>query len=436
MVPITLAALLSLSAWLCLSADPRSAPRAAQVIRDVRVFDGERIREHRSVLIVDGAIARVGGRTLEAADAEVIDGRGLTLLPGLLDAHVHLPDQAEAACRQALRLGVTTQLDMTSVGERLKEVKRIQSEDRVDLADVRTAGICATAPGGHPTQMGGPAIPTIASPAEAQGFVDARIAEGSDFIKIILDSGSTWSPRPVPTLDAATLRALVDAAHQRRKLAVVHVTTEAEARRAVAAGADGLAHLFTGETSSASFGRFAADHGVFVVSTLSSVQAFACGRAPGPLVLDDPRLGPQIDEAWRSRMALLKPDPARSPACRGADEAMRQLIRARVPILAGTDAPSPGTTYGASLHGELTLLVERGMTPRQALAAATSATARVFGLHDRGWVRPGLRADLLLVRGDPATDIRATRDIVAVWKRGVRLDGSTGALSGASAPRL
>jgi imidazolonepropionase-like amidohydrolase len=119
-------------------------------------------------------------------------------------------------------------------------------------------------------------------------------------------------------------------------------------------------------------------------------------------------------------MGMLKSDPWQSQKCAGADDALRQLVRARVPILAGTDAPSPGTTYGASLHGELALLVERGMTPTQALAAATSVTARHFRLDDRGRVQTGLRADLLLVKGDPTTDIRATRNIVAVWKRGVR----------------
>jgi cytosine/adenosine deaminase-related metal-dependent hydrolase len=81
-------------------------------------------------------------------------------------------------------------------------------------------------------------------------------------------------------------------------------------------------------------------------------------------------------------------------SCEGTTEAIRQLARRRVPILAGTDAPAPGQTYGASLHGELALLVRAGLTPLQALAAATSAPARAFRLADRGRIRPGLRADL------------------------------------------
>jgi imidazolonepropionase-like amidohydrolase len=115
--------------------------------------------------------------------------------------------------------------------------------------------------------------------------------------------------------------------------------------------------------------------------------------------------------------------PARAGAsCAGTDEAVRQLARAGVPLLAGTDAPSPGATYGASLHGELELLVGAGLTPVQALTAATSAAARAFKLADRGRVAGGLRGDLVLVDGDPTSDIRATRRIVEVWKRGGKVE--------------
>ena len=105
---------------------------------------------------------------------------------------------------------------------------------------------------------------------------------------------------------------------------------------------------------------------------------------------------------------------------------MHQLIEAQVPLLAGTDTGLPTaafgvTSYGTALHGELKLLVDEGMTPVQALAAATSVPARLFYFTDRGLIRPGMRADLVLVEGDPTHDILATRNIVAVWKRGVRV---------------
>jgi hypothetical protein len=99
-----------------------------------------------------------------------------------------------------------------------------------------------------------------------------------------------------------------------------------------------------------------------------------------------------------------------------------KLFAAGVPILAGTDAPNPGTMHGASVHRELQHLVAAGLTPVQALNAATARTADVFGLADRGRVKAGLKADLLLVDGQPDREISDTQRIAAVWHNGVRVD--------------
>jgi imidazolonepropionase-like amidohydrolase len=99
-----------------------------------------------------------------------------------------------------------------------------------------------------------------------------------------------------------------------------------------------------------------------------------------------------------------------------------RLHAAGVPILAGTDAPNPGTAHGPSLHGELELLVRAGLTPVEALRAATSTPARVFRLGDRGRIAPGMRADLVLVDGDPTSDVTATRRITRIWKNGFPVD--------------
>jgi imidazolonepropionase-like amidohydrolase len=93
-----------------------------------------------------------------------------------------------------------------------------------------------------------------------------------------------------------------------------------------------------------------------------------------------------------------------------------------VTVLAGTDVTNAGTAHGVSIHRELELLVRAGLTPTEALVAATSGPADRFGLDGRGRIRPGLRADMLLVRGDPTADILATRDIVAVIRGGIILD--------------
>jgi imidazolonepropionase-like amidohydrolase len=389
----------------------------AQLIRDVRLFDGEHILEHRSVLIANGKIQWIRGPEATVPNAQVIEGTGRTLLPGLIDAHVHMPYRAEEAARQALMLGVTTQLDMST--GLLTIVKKLETQDRPELADLRTAGSPATVPGGHPTQMGGPPFPTLTNPDQAQAFVDARIAEGSDFIKIIHDDGSPWpwNHEHVPMLDNPTMRALVEAAHRRGKLAVVHVLSEQQARDAIAAGADGLAHLFLGDSVSADFAKLAANHHVFVVPTLTALYS-NCGKSLGPAILSDPRLGPHISEEWHGSMSMPKPDPSANRLCGAAEQAARQLTQAGVPLLTGTDAPAPGATYGASVHGELELLVRNGLTPIQALVAATSAPATVYRLSDRGRISPGKRADLLLVEGDPTKNILDTRRILAVWKRG------------------
>jgi imidazolonepropionase-like amidohydrolase len=304
--------------------------------------------------------------------------------------------------------------------EKLKAKARISQEDPAGMADLRTAGYGATAPGSALGKMMRQ-LPAISSPEQAQSWVDARIAEGSDYIKVVYDE------RIGGPMDRETLQAIARAAHERGKLVVVHVLAEAKAREAVAAGADGLVHLFTGDSAGSGFGQLAAAHHVFVIPTLSTLYTL-CGDPQGPALLADPRLERFVPPD--QRMILERPaDPARKHLRQGTDEAMRQLIQARVPVLAGTDSAPPAqmgayvmTGYGASLHGELKLLVDAGMTPVQALAAATSKPARAFRLADRGLIRPGMRADLVLVEGDPTRDILATRDIVGVWKRGVRIE--------------
>src|SRR5262249_40755071 len=117
--------------------------------------------------------------------AQEVAGEGRTLLPGLMDAHVHLPFFSPVdALQQTLIFGVTTAVVMWAAPAIVSQVKA--SADRPDVAAVLTAGIGATAPGGHPTQMDGSAqarlVSTLTAPAEADAFVAARLAEGSDFI--------------------------------------------------------------------------------------------------------------------------------------------------------------------------------------------------------------------------------------------------------------
>lgn len=390
---------------------------APLVFANVRLFDGETVITATNVVVEDGLITAVGMDVELPTDAQVIDGAGKTLLPGLIDAHTHVfsPD----ALRQALVFGVTTELDMFMDYQLAAQLRQDQAETgAVDRADLFSAGTLATAPSGHGTQFG-LTIPTLTRPDEAEAFVEERIAEGSDYIKIILEDGQEIE-LDLPTLDQATVTALVEAAHANDKLALVHVQTLAAAQQALDAGADGLAHIFTDAVPADAFIEQAVDSGLFVIPTLAVFQNI--GDEPADLsVLDDPYLSPYLTTADIQSLESPYAGFADLSLANG-QTAVKLLFDAGVPILAGTDAPNPGTAHGASLHRELVLLTDAGLSPLDVLRAATSVNADTFGLSDRGRVAPGRRADLLLVNGDPTTAITATRDIAGIWKLGVPVD--------------
>jgi imidazolonepropionase-like amidohydrolase len=386
-------------------------------ITNARIFDGANVISKGTVLVQDGKITAVGRTVVVPEGMAVINAGNGTLLPGLIDSHTHVFGNA---LQRALVFGVTTELDMFTAPELVRQMHEEQARPggAPGRADLFSAGNMATAPGGHGTQFG-VSVPTITRPEEAQAWVDARIAEGSDYIKIALENGSAYGQK-TPTLDRATTTALIAAAHERGKLAVVHVSTAEDARAALEAGADGLIHLFTDRAPDAGFAKLAAEKKAFVIPTLvvlSSTNGVAGGR---PLV-DDLRLRAYLspDETVSLQRAFPVTTAGGMPV---AFSTIRALKEAGVPILAGSDAPNPGTAHGVAIHRELEMLVEAGLTPTEALAAATSVPARAFRLEDRGRIAPGLRADLVLVAGDPTKDVTSTRDIVRIWKGGVPVE--------------
>jgi imidazolonepropionase-like amidohydrolase len=407
-------------ALLCASLIGSAARGAdALVFRNVDVFDGEKMHRGVDVVVRKGMIESVANDAKPDAGAEIISGDGLTLLPGLIDCHTHT--FAEAMLKQALVFGVTTELDMFTDYHIAASFRQEQAAGKArNRADLLSAGTLVTAKGGHGTQFG-LTIPTIAGPEEAVAFVDARLKEGSDYIKIVYEDGKPFGVKFTP-ISKETLAAVVAAAHARHKLAVVHVSERERARDALAAGADGLVHLFIDQPTDDDLVSLAADKKAFVVPTLTVLQS-AGGTASGQVLLDDSSLAPFLTLSDAQGLKAFFPHNASASANYSVPrEAVRKLKTAGVPILAGTDAPNPGTTHGASMHRELELLVDAGLTPAEALAAATAVPAHHFHLNDRGRIAPGLRADLLLVKGDPTQSIRATRAIVGVWKQGDRCD--------------
>lgn len=236
----------------------------------------------------------------------------------------------------------------------------------------------------------------------------------------MIDNGSTYGLH-FQTISDETLRALVAAAHKRDKLAVVHIGSYQDAQDAINAGADGLAHLWVDTQPGPGFGKMAAAHHAFVVPTLSVLASIANTGAGATLAMDS-HLLPYLTPADLRILNTNFPLPSSHVDYSAAEHAIQQLKAAQVPILAGTDAGNPGTAHGVSMHGEMALLVQAGLTPTEALAAATVNPARAFHLDDRGRIAPGMRADLLLVDGDPTTNVLDTRNIVAVWKAGYQGD--------------
>jgi imidazolonepropionase-like amidohydrolase len=404
-------------------ANPSFAQRSAAevtVFRDVAVFDGSTKVPRTNVTIAGGRITKVGNLDSAPPGAKVIEGQGKTLLPGLIDGHVHAFTVDHL--KQAVVFGVTTELDMFTdhkfAASMRSEQKAGKSSGRADLV---SAGTLVTAPGGHGTEYG-LEIPTITKPDEAEHFVADRLAEGSDYIKIVYDDRKEIG-LPWPTIDRPTLAAVIRAAHAHKKLAVVHVLALEKARQALEEGADGLVHVFMDQPIDDALVNLAVQRKSFVMPTLTVLEGL--GGGGNSVLADDPAVAPFLTAADRrslkSSFPMRKELGAASRAAIPAD-AVGKLHAAGVPIVAGTDAINPGTAHGASLHRELELLVQAGLKPSEAIAAATSVPASIFGLSDRGRIAEGLRADLVLVAGDPCIDIKATRAIAGVWKEGKPVD--------------
>ena len=406
------------------------------VIINARVFDGERVIPSAPVVLQGDRILRLGGVIPEGA--EIVDANGATLLPGLIDAHVHTD---EAGLAMALRFGVTTELEMQGVNTR-NDRQHVTHDDR--LADVRSSGFGLTPPGGHPSELfpkdfkpgakGGPGaarrpridplvMPHVTTPEEAVAFVPRLVAAGSDYIKFMIDDGSIEGHPGIPMLDRATLEAGVAEARKYGMLTIAHTLTIESTRMAVEAGIQGLAHLFMDGPHTTEIVDLIAGSGVFVVPCVT-LNASMMGIT-GDELADDPRVASRLDEKWER---TLRSSFGHYPQGRIEDvlASIEALREAGVDLLVGTDVSQPmpflgGMAHGASVYHEMQYLVRAGLTPCEALRAATSTSARRFGLLDRGRIAPGARADLLLVDGDPTRTISDTLSTRAVWRRGTRL---------------
>ncbi len=387
-------------------------------IRTQQLFDGEDFVGPATVVIEGETIVAVHlGNDSPPTDLPIVELGDATLTPGLIDAHQHfmsvpLPHvmniekygwgkiaeeymSSLASNREAtLRAGVTSVVDLASQDNQGAGFRnRLQS--RIRGPDWYTSGPAFTARGGHPQgtifygmhDLEEHAVVVVRGTAEhMQDEVDAVIDGGADIVKVVYDSGSSWSESlPVPDLDL--LRVVVARAHERDRWVTAHVTTEEEALAVLQIGVDALEHAFVFSDDSPALALMV-ERQTLWTPTLSVFAGSLFPHEPLPVI----------------------------------QASVRRAHEAGVPIAAGTDFPSSGGwDMGADLHGELALLEGAGLDRGDVLAAATTRAAAKAHGQQIGQIAPGYRADLVAWQGDLESGELGVDRVQQVWQAGTAL---------------
>ena len=385
-----------------------------QIVRAARLFDGvsSQLIESPLVAIDNGKISAVEPGPIESpSDAEVVDLGDVTLLPGMLDAHVHLGFDASSrpvaqmlvdsdatlllrmrlAARQALFAGITTVRDLGDrayLGVTLRDWFRQGAELGPEIL---AAGPPITVTGGHCHFMGGEADGEL----EVRRGVRARVKAGVDVIKIMATGGHmTPGTNPsLPQYTVAELRAAVEEAHRLGRMVTAHAHGPAGIANAVEAGVDCIEHC-----------SFRVNGGRQPDQRLIERIAER-GIAVSPTVGAAPSSRPGISTLMESFVPILE-----------------SMHRAGVRLIGGTDAGiSPSKPHNVLPYG-VAFLARAGLTHTEALAAATSIGAAACGVGDRkGAITPGKDADFFAVQGDPTRDLGALLNVTAVYRAGQRV---------------
>lgn len=387
------------------------------LLRDVNLVDGTGVPARpRWALVVDGPrISWIGPADAAPSfpETRTVDGAGRSLLPGLVNAHVHLcndgaPDlfaqvredsvptatmRAALSARLTLDSGVTTVRDCGSASGIAIDVGRAIADGLVPGPRVQAAGRVITMTGGHGHFMGREAD----GPDDLRRATRAEIKAGAQFIKVMA-TGGVLTPGVSPndaSLDDVELRAVVEAAHAAGRRVTTHAIGAAGIANALRAGVDSVEHGFYLDEQTF---ELAVAQGTFLVPTLVALTSIVDATAEQGL------------PAWVRHKAELELDRSRSM--------FQAAVRSGMRLAAGTDAGTP-FNHHQDMARELALMVELGLSPLQAITSATSGSAANMDLlHEIGTLEVGKAADLVLVDGDPTEDIRAVRDVVLVMQAG------------------
>lgn len=437
------------------------AQEQSLVIAGATLIDGTGApaREGVTILIREGLITGISTAD-EAAlpeEAAVIDASGKYVIPGLADMHVHFgtgglgPSDSltvDRVLRQFLFYGVTTVLNVGATNgsvDEILELRRRRAEGELQAPHIYATGGLITVPGSHPiaTIMSLPedadaatydwsqrGVWVVRTPAEIREVVARLAAAGMDGIKLVIESGPGIFGDDHPQMSQELVTAAVEEARRHGLPVLAHATSPDELEDGMDAGVRAFMHLVGREPIDPGLLAAMREQGVYDVPTLSLfVWADAWGDPAD--VLTDSFLRSGVEERVIESLLASPLAPTARPteedwaSRRETLQALQGVRDAGVTVVAGTDTNNPFVFPGYSMHHELELMVEAGLTPMEALEAATRRAAEMLGAADEfGTIEVGKRADLLILGANPLAEIRNTRTLEVVIRGGEVLDRS------------